>query len=348
MTDRENFFHVIRGGKPERIPFYLTMCDNLLDSFEKKYATRDINSYYKIPFAHAGIKSSQNSIDYSSFFSKGEIDYYDDWGVGYKSGSVAHFTKFVSPMSNFTSPEEVRAFPMEDYLAGYRWEGFSDKVARLKEQDKVVLSGGMAIDIFEPSWYLRGMENLLCDFITNPDIAEACLERTLRLKCEIAARFAAYGVDVIIFGDDVGTERGMMMNPDTWRQWLKPRLTKTIKSAKEVNPNVLCYYHSDGDIRLIIDELIECGVDILNPIQPECMNPVEIYGTYHDRVALWGTIGTQTTMPFGSVGEVTSKTREMIELCKMGGKLVIAPTHILEPEVPLDNVDAFINTVRNP
>ena len=97
----------------------------------------------------------------------------------------------------------------------------------------------------------------------------------------------------------------------------------------------------------ILPVLLDCGMDILNPIQPECMNPAEIYRAYHDRVVLWGTIGTQTTMPFGTPDDVRTKAREMLELAKKEGRLILAPTHLLEPEVPLENLDALTETVRN-
>ena len=103
----------------------------------------------------------------------------------------------------------------------------------------------------------------------------------------------------------------------------------------EVNPKVLCYYHSDGDVREIIEDLIEIGVDILNPVQPECMDPIAVKEQYGLQVSFWGTIGTQTTMPFGTPEEVRNKTLEMKEKVGKGGGLVLAPTHLLEPEVPL-------------
>jgi len=347
LTNRDNFFHIINGGAPEKIPFTLSLCDNLLEKFQSKYHTNDYESVFDIPFRSVGILPSRNPIDYSSFFTKGEIDYFDEYGTGYKKGSVAHFARFISPMRNYSTVDQIKSFPMSDFLADYRWEGLGKRIESLKNDDKIVVGSGPAIQIFEPAWYLRGMENLLCDMLDNEEIAEACLNRIAEIKYEVARRFALYGADVIIYGDDVGTERGMMMDPETWRKWLKPKLKKAITVAKEANPNVLCYYHCDGDIHLIIDDLIECGMDILNPVQPECMDPIKIYNQYHDRISIWGCIGTQTTMPFGTVPDVKRKTQELIDVCGNTGRLILAPTHLLEPEVPLENVEAFVDTIHN-
>lgn len=108
----------------------------------------------------------------------------------------------------------------------------------------------------------------------------------------------------------------------------------------------MIFYHGDGNLQKIIPDLIEIGVEILNPIQPECMNPVEIKKKYGDRLSFWGTLGTQSTMPFGTSGEVREYCKRMIEMIGKGGGLILAPTHLLEPEVPWDNVQAFIDTVR--
>jgi uroporphyrinogen decarboxylase len=147
-------------------------------------------------------------------------------------------------------------------------------------------------------------------------------------------------------GDDVATQRGMMMRPALWRRWLKPRLAAIISAAREVKPDILIWYHSDGDCRAIIPELIEIGVDILNPVQPECMDPAAVKAQYGDRLSFSGTIGTQTTMPHGTPEEVRGVVRERIATVGRGGGLLLAPTHVLEPDVPWENIVALVDAVR--
>jgi uroporphyrinogen decarboxylase len=109
---------------------------------------------------------------------------------------------------------------------------------------------------------------------------------------------------------------------------------------------VLVFYHSDGNILPIIPELIEIGVDILNPIQPECMDPAELKRMYGDKLSFWGTIGTQTTMPFGTPDDVRNEVCERIATVGKGGGLFLSPSHILEPEVPWANIEAFVEAER--
>jgi uroporphyrinogen decarboxylase len=162
----------------------------------------------------------------------------------------------------------------------------------------------------------------------------------------MAERYARADVDVIEMGDDVSMQRGMLLSPAAWRQWLKPRLARVIQSAKAVKPDVLVKYHSDGNPSAIIPELIEIGVDVLNPVQPECIDPAEAKRLYGDRLAFWGTMGIQTTMPFGTPEQVAEVVKERIETVGEGGGLLIAPTHVLQPDVPWENIVAFFEAVE--
>lgn len=350
LSRRENFFKAIRRENPEKIPFYFNMCDFLIDQFEKKYGTRDYFSYYDMPFRRINVNPTKRKIDYSSYFEGWtHVDEVTEWGLGLQHGSAFHFSAFVGAMECFEDPEQVRQFPITDYMEDYRWEGLAEQIAEYKERDLITVTEAneFAVQIFEPAWYLRGMENLLMDMLSDEEMAEACLDRQTEIMCNIAAKWAEVGVDVIMFGDDVGTERGLMMSVELWRKWLKPRLKKAICAAKEVNPDVIIYYHSDGSIEPLIDELIEVGIEILNPVQPECMDPIHIKERFGDRVSFWGTIGTQTTMPFGTPDEVRRVVRTMCEKVGKGGGLVIAPTHLLEPEVSFENIEALVETVQS-
>ena len=337
----------MRLERPERTPFYFTLCDSLVEEFERRSGEKNYFDFFDMPFRAVSLKPSRNPPDYSEYFTdSGPVDEISEWGVGYIRGSMYHFRRMVAPMKEFEDPVQVRSFPLPDILESYRWEGLAEQIAELKRKDYVTMNAQPFIDIFEPAWYLRGFEQLLMDLHLNPPMAEACLERMTEIKCQIARRYVKAGIDVLIYGDDIGEERNTILSPDTWRTWLKPRLRRAIKAAKEINPNVICYYHSDGNIQAVIPDLIETGVQILNPIQPECMDPLAIKKQYGQALTLWGTIGTQRLMPFGTPEEVANTVKTMIREVGHKGGLVIAPTHILEPEVPWGNIVALVEAVE--
>jgi uroporphyrinogen decarboxylase len=125
---------------------------------------------------------------------------------------------------------------------------------------------------------------------------------------------------------------------------MKPRWAKVIAAAKEIKPVIQVWYHSDGNIFAILGDLIEIGITILNPVQPECMNPLEVRRFCGKRLAFDGCLGTQSTMPFGSSDDVRRTVRELVDgLDAWDGGLMLSPTHILEPEVPLENIQAFFD-----
>jgi len=241
--------------------------------------------------------------------------------------------------------EDIEAYPLPDFLANYRWKHVQEEVAEFHRRDLAVM-GAMSMTLFEVAWGVRGFENFLIDMLENKEMARVLLDGITEIRCGMARIFAEAGVDVLRLGDDVGTERGMMIGRATWAEWLKPRLAKVIKSAREIRPDILVFYHSDGDCRAVIPELIEIGIDILNPVQPECMDPAEIKMLYGDRLAFWGTIGTQTTMPFGTPDDVKREVITRIETVGKGGGLLLGPSHLLQDEVPWDNVLAFFEAVE--
>jgi uroporphyrinogen decarboxylase len=200
--------------------------------------------------------------------------------------------------------------------------------------------------VFWPAYKLRGMEALLTDLHLNQDFAACLLDRVTAISAGLADRVARTGVDIILLADDFGTQLDLMMSPSMWRRWFKERLATVIGAARSANPDVLVVFHSDGAIARIIPDLIEIGVDVLNPVQPECLDPADIKAQLGDRLAFWGTVGTQTTLPFGTPDEVREVVRERIRTVGRGGGLLLAPTHVVEPDVPWENVTAFIQAAR--
>lgn len=346
MNHRENMMAVLRRQPFERIPFQLSLCESLQKEMIRRYGTDDVAQIFDMPVQYIELMPPTKKIDHAKYHKNPEqLTKIDEWGVGYKQGSMAHFMQFISPMADYDDPQQVEDFPFPDVDEPARWEDAKRQVEQVHAAGRA--AAFFAIQVFEPAWYLRGLENMLMDFLADEEMAAACMDKMTKAQCRIAQHAAEIGVDIIMFGDDVGTQKALMMSLETWRRWVKPATAATIAAAKAVNPDVLAFYHSDGVIYDIIPELIEIGVDVLNPIQPECVDPVLLKEQYGDRLSFWGTIGTQTTMPFGTPQDVRDTVQHMIETVGKGGGLVIAPTHVLEPEVPWENVEALVKAVKD-
>jgi uroporphyrinogen decarboxylase len=269
----------------------------------------------------------------------------NEWGTAYVVGSNPAYDHYVAPLVGPRSLDEIERYPFPDVTAGYRHAHLDAAVKSAHEQD-LAADGRMPTTIFEVAWQIRGWAELLTDFLTGEDLAACLLDRITELSVFRAKRFARAGVDMIHVGDDVGMEDRMLMSPATWRKWLKPRLAKVLAAARTVKPDVLFSYHSDGYVEPIIGDLIEIGVNVLNPVQPECMDPAKLKREYGDRLAFWGTLGIQHTLPFGTPADVEAEVRERIETVGKGGGLYLSPTHVIAPEVPHENIRAFVEAAK--
>jgi uroporphyrinogen decarboxylase len=196
--------------------------------------------------------------------------------------------------------------------------------------------------MYENSWQIRGYEEFLMDLLTQQEWAELLLDRFCENNVRTAAAVARAGYDCLSTGDDVANQNALMMRPAVWRELMKPRWARVIEAARTIKPDIHVWYHSDGNVEEILDDLVEIGITILNPVQPECMDPVRIRRRFGKRLAFDGCIGTQTTFPFGKPADMRRVIRELASaLDAKSGGLMLSPTHVLEPEVPPENVVAF-------
>ncbi|TSA35096.1 MAG: hypothetical protein D4R65_05065 [Verrucomicrobiaceae bacterium] len=350
MTSRENILCALRRQQPERVGFDFVFSPALLEEFRHRTGRDDYQEYYGFPVRCLDLKPTRLNTDFTKFFGPlppgtRPLDWNPEWGVMGAPGSVAHFQEMLHPMQAFTDIRQVREYPWPDFLAEYRWEGAAEAVNEIKARD-LVCAAFMEMTIFEVAWYLRGMEQFMMDLMSGEEIAFALLDIITGMRVGMAGRYAQAGVDVLMLGDDVATQLNMMISPELWREAIKPRLARVIQAAKEVRPEILIFYHGDGNMESIVPELIEIGVEVLNPVQPECMDPLRMKRLFGDKLAFWGCIGTQTTMPFGSPEDLKRTVRELIATVGNGGGLFLAPTHTLEPDVPWANVEAFLEAVR--
>ena len=280
MTKRENMLRALRRDHPETVPFDFELCPSQIDRFEQINGTRNYREFFDFPMRYVELNPSRHIHDYSRYYEGvpgplEPLEWNPEWGVMGRRGTIAHFQEMIHPMRNFTTAEEFREYPLPDMDADYRWEGLREKNEEFIRQGYAT-GAFMEMTIFELCWYMRGMENFMLDLYDDPEFAEILMDRITELRVEMAKRYALTGVDILMLGDDVSTQLNMMMSLELWRSTLKPRLARIIRAAKEIKPDILIFYHGDGNLERIVPELIEIGVDVLNPVQPECVDPFSL------------------------------------------------------------------------
>jgi len=155
------------------------------------------------------------------------------------------------------------------------------------------------------------------------------------------------GVDILYTGDDFGMQTGLLVSYNTWKEFFYPRWTKLFQEFKKKRPDIKIAYHSDGYIVPLIDDLIEAGVDILNPVQPSCMDPAMLKKRYGRNLSFWGTVDVQHTLPFGTPEDVENEVKERLKTVAPGGGLILGSTHNVQfSENAVENVLKFYKVVK--
>jgi uroporphyrinogen decarboxylase len=273
--------------------------------------------------------------------------YQDEWGVTWKT--IEYQTPFGK--GKYTEPyghplADDRALELYSPPSPTRPELYVEAERTVRSyQDEYWVVGVTPTTVFETAWALRGYKQLMIDMAADPARANRVLDIPFDYHLVVAQRLAQIGVDMIWLGDDIGGQSSMLMSPKMWRTYLKPRMAGLITSLRAINPNIKIAYHTDGVVYPVIPDLIEIGVDVLNPIQPTAMDPVTLKRDYGDRLCFWGSIDIQHTMPFGTPDDVRDEVFLRLKTIGQGGGLLIGPTHNVQLDTPLENFWAMIQTV---
>ncbi len=348
-TDLADFLATTEFRRPSRILYHAGFTSDLQRRVIEHIGTESIGQYYGF-YSTQGLSLRSPvdlpRLDFSKYWDGEDLPEgttINGNGVAMVPSGFYHFWGYVSPLRNAKSLKEIEEYPLRDVN---EWDDshLADEVAAAHAAGRVVV-GGVG-HMYETAWQIRGYEQFLMDTIERPAWDECLLQRLANNNMIKATAYAKAGADIINCGDDVANQNALMFSPDTWRKLIHSRWEKIWRAVKEIRPEVCIWYHSDGNIEAIVPELVEAGLDILNPVQPECVDTDAIRRRFGKRLTFDGCIGTQSTMPWGTPDEVRVRVKEVIDKYGRNGGLIIAPTHVLEPEVPLENIDALFDACR--
>ena len=205
--------------------------------------------------------------------------------------------------------------------------------------------GHVSWGLFERSWTIRGFENALMDVAAEPDFYEDLLDRITDLYSAFIAETVKLPVDAVMFGDDWGDQRGVILGPERWRKLLKPRWARLYGQVREAGK--LVFTHCCGNVTEIMPDIVEIGLDVLESCQPEAMDVYELKRTYGEHVTFWGGLGTQHLTPFGTPDEIRAEVARLCAEMGRGGGYILAPAKGLQPETPTENAVAVVEAFTN-
>jgi len=352
MTQRERYLATVNHERPDRLLFHMGFTPDLhrrMLAAEGLAENGNLAQHFQAfePWG-ASIKRPESYArpDFSRYFEdveKPQGSYIDGNGCLHIPGSCFHFTHYISPLRKAESLADLEAYPWTDWTR-YETAHIAEAVKKAHAAGRVARVS--CTHMYEESWQVRGYEEFLMDMVAEPEWAHFILDRFMARNKLIAIAAARAGADELHTGDDVANQKALMFSLDHWRAFIQAKWAEVYAAARAIKPDIQIWYHSDGNITSILPELIEIGVTIFNPLQPECVDLPAIKAQYGDRIVIDGAIGTQTTMPFGTPADVRACVRERVETLGEDGALILAPTHVLEPEVSIENIRAFVEACQ--
>ena len=348
MTQRENLLRLLRGEAHEFVPVEFSLCPALVEVYRKETGSAlSYQDYFDMPWRK--LPDLLPDDDDRSRFGKyhpvvDDATEIDEWGVGHRRTPTSmHMTQMLCPLADAADVDDIANYPLPAYSKAGN-AGLAEEVRALHARGVASL-GNIHSAFLERAWYIRGMENLMMDMACDDPMATLLLDRVADMSLSRALLFADAGVDLLFMGDDIGMQQSTMMSEAMYCKWLAPRLARIISEVKRRRPDILVIYHSCGYVLPFIGHLADAGIDVLNPVQPECMDFAEVYRQFGGRLAFHGGIGTQSTMPLGTPADVRAAVEHVLAIAK-DGRLLPAPTHLLEPDVPFENIRAYVEACR--
>lgn len=357
MTPRERFLKAIHFEEGDRAPTFTTLTPQVAEKLGQilQLPLELEDSFLSTRISHTqillhlgndavGIGPGRGTNGATRVQEDGTL--LDEFGLVYRR--VGLYDEAVKrPLEDAETVEDILRYPLPSALDPQRWQKAEEQIHKYFSSYAVI--GDLEATIFELSWNLVGMEKFLMDLALEKPYVLVLLDRIMEeyaLPC--GRKMIALGVDVLWAGDDFGTQKGMLVSPETFRRHFKPRYQYLFQTWKRENPELRIAYHSCGSILPIIPDLFEVGVDILNPIQPQAwgMNLAKLKKEWHGRLVLFGGVDEQEVLPFQSPPKVKEEVKRRILEAGHGGGYIVAPSHNIQPDTPIENILAYFDAIK--
>jgi len=329
MTERERVLKAVAHKQTDIVPYNLDLTDDVYKRLAAYYGDKDF-------YAKTGSHLAQERNE--SFTKVDEHRIRDMFGAVWlldQEGDFGVVENCLISEPNFDS----YTFPEPDEKL------IREKCERLQKQTDKFRMYIIGFSMYERAWSLRGVENILMDFILEKNFVHELLDRIAEYNMKVIDIVAQYDIDCLFFGDDWGQQKGLIMGPEIWREYIKPRRKKEYEYIK--SKGMYIAQHSCGDINEVFPDLIEIGLDIYNTFQPEIYDIRKVKKEFGADLTFYGGVSTQHVLPYGTAEEVKAQTRELMEVMGKDGGYICAPTHSIPNDVPTENILAFLDVLQN-
>jgi uroporphyrinogen decarboxylase len=330
-TKRDVVRTVLEGGRPPYVPWSMGFTLEARAKLKKHYGVDDIEDVLDNHLLRLGS-------DIGFFTDLGNDRFQDVFGVTWDRsidkdiGNVEGCVLLEPTLAGYESPD-----PLDPRF----FSAIPQAIERSADRFRVYQLG---FSLYERAWTLRGMANVMMDFLDHPQFLHELLSAIADYNIAQVQEALKHDIDAVYFGDDWGQQRGLQMGYQHWREFIFPQLRRMYGVVREAGKLVMI--HSCGDVDELFDDLVSIGLNCFNPFQPEVMDVDSLLPRYRGRLSFHGGMSTQQTLPFGSVADVQAEARKLLELGSQGG-YIFAPAHDVEGDVPIENLVAMIDIVQN-
>jgi len=344
MNSRERVRQALTCRRPDRIPKTLAFWEESIP----RIAPASPSDYFGLDVRFVDLEPPSGQDGFLSYLeglppdvhvgSLAQLRTYHEWGYHPETSGA-------NPLRHARTPEELTDYLLPDLADPRRYAGLRADVEAWHARGLAVAGSPPHLggELFETAYRLRGFDTFLTDLVLNKPLAGYLLDQLAALALHNALILAQAGIDILLLDDDVAMPTGLLLSPAVWREFFKPRLAAIIRQARQAAPGLIVFYHSDGDFTRLVPDLVEIGVDVINPLQPDCMDALAIKREFGDRLALWGTAGSAWLWNHGTPDQIRQEVRRRIETLGPAG-LLLSPAYDID-FVPFENLLAFFEAI---
>ena len=338
MLPRDYVINQINHIETDKIPYTLLFEADMKEKLDEHFGCSDWNEGLNPYMRHIANADTRRLVRLN------DVHHRDAYGCVWRMDKrVWHIdeTPLSEPSLKGYKFPEISVFTDDIYK---KMEDISKACEQEKDYFKVI---DMGWGIFERTWFMRGFENALMDILSEPEFYEELLGRITEIYVGMIKACKDIDADAFLFGDDWGDQRGIIIGPNLWREYIKPCWKKVYDEVHKQSKLVMS--HSCGSIHDILTDVIEIGLDVYESVQPEPdnMNPYELKKKFGDRITFWGCLGTQSIVPFGTPDEINAEISKLCAEMGKGGGYILAPTKPLQGDTPIENALAIIERFKN-
>ena len=332
MTNRENVLMALSHKQPDRCPYHISFTQVAKKKMAEFYGDSNFE-------AKLGNCLTELSTAYDEFIEVEPDIWQDKFGVKWNRS----IDKDIGVVCNcLVGPDNIDdyQFPDPDEQAVY------DKIAaQINAESDTLRVLGLGFSLYERAWTLAGIENVIMEMVADKKFINDLLDRVLEFNLRVIDNACRLDIDAMRFGDDWGQQTGLIMGAGLWREFIKPRVRQMYSAVKARGKFV--FIHSCGKVEEIFQDLIECGVKVFNPFQPEVMDVFEIKKKFGDRLSFFGGISTQRTLPFGTAEQTKDEVRRLIDGIGKNGGYIASPAHAIPADAKAENIATMIEVLQN-